>query len=582
MNDRTPPGRDPHAVLHPGPDGAPRLTDERHVVVVGGGIAGIAAAVVLAERGARVTLVEACEQLGGRVRAWPTQDGRTMSRGFHAFFRQYYTLRALLRRVDPELDHLVPVPDYPLRRGDGLTDSFAKLPATPPANLVTFVLRSPTFPVSALPSVHIPSALELVNVSYPESHERYDGESAQDFLDRLRFPDGARHLALEVFARSFFAHPSEFGAGELVGMFHTYFTGSSEGLLFDVPDDDYDTALWAPLGRYLSGLGVQIRTGERVEQVAPPSGYAAQPAGPDGTADGGDDGGDDGGAWTVRTDAGELTADAVVLATDPRATRALVADLPVSQDRTLGRAQRSWHERLAAGRNAPPFVVLRLWCDGLVAPSREAFLGTSGYDLLDNVTVLERFEQGAADWSAEHGGSVVELHGYAVDPHRDPDVAGGGRGGLDEERVRARLLASLHQVYPETAELESVHEELVVEDDCGLVGTGPWRQRPTVDTPYPGLALAGDGLRVDWPIALMERAAVTGVLAANHLLQGWGVRGEDVWTVPLEGILRRRPHLPAAVRDGAATVPGLLRDGATRVPAALRRGAARVPGLRGR
>ena len=39
----------------------------------------------------------------------------------------------------------------------------------------------------------------------------------------------------------------------------------------------------------------------------------------------------------------------------------------------------------------------------------------------------------------------------------------------------------------------------------------------------------------------MERAATTGVLAANHLLTGWGVRGEDVWTVPLEGIARRIP-----------------------------------------
>mgnify|MGYP003299733923 CR=1 FL=1 len=28
-----------------------------------------------------------------------------------------------------------------------------------------------------------------------DCHERYDGESAQAFLDRLRFPDGARHLA---------------------------------------------------------------------------------------------------------------------------------------------------------------------------------------------------------------------------------------------------------------------------------------------------------------------------------------------------------------------------------------------------
>ncbi|WP_317696640.1 FAD-dependent oxidoreductase, partial [Aeromicrobium sp. REDSEA-S32_B7] len=267
---RIPPGRDRHAVLHAAAPGTAKLQEPRHVVVVGGGIAGLGAAVVLAERGVRVTLLEACEQLGGRVRSWPVGDaeaggaGRTMSRGFHAFFRQYYTLRSLLRRVDPTLAHLVPVPDYPLRRGDGLTDSFAALPTTPPFNLLAFVLRSPTFPVSALPSVHVPSALELVATDYPASHERYDGESAQAFLDRLNFPEGARHLALEVFARSFFAHPSEFGAGELVGMFHAYFTGSSEGLMFDVPDDDYDTVLWAPLGRYLEGLGADVRLGTAV------------------------------------------------------------------------------------------------------------------------------------------------------------------------------------------------------------------------------------------------------------------------------------------------------------------------------
>ena len=34
-------------------------------------------------------------------------------------------------------------------------------------------------------------------------------------------------------------------------------------------------------------------------------------------------------------------------------------------------------------------------------------------------------EQGAAEWAAEHGGSVVELHAYACDPTTitDPDAA---------------------------------------------------------------------------------------------------------------------------------------------------------------
>src|SRR3954471_3393544 len=87
---------------------------------------------------------------------------------------------------------------------------------------------------------------------------------APEVLDRLRFPDQARHLALEVFARSFFAHPADFSGGELVAMFHTYFTGSAEGLLFDVSDDDYDVALWQPLAEHLTGLGADLRTGTSV------------------------------------------------------------------------------------------------------------------------------------------------------------------------------------------------------------------------------------------------------------------------------------------------------------------------------
>ena len=67
----TPPTQAPSAP----PPTAPKPT----ALVLGGGIAGIAAAVGLAERGVRVTLVEREAQLGGRVRAWPVEqaDGST-------------------------------------------------------------------------------------------------------------------------------------------------------------------------------------------------------------------------------------------------------------------------------------------------------------------------------------------------------------------------------------------------------------------------------------------------------------------------------------------------------------------------
>ena len=50
--------------------------------------------------------------------------------------------------------------------------------------------------------------------------------------------------------------------------------------------------------------------------------------------------------------------------------------------------------------------------------------------------------------------------------------------------------------------------------------------------------LAGDGVRCDFPVALMERAATTGFQAANALLSTWDVAGHDLWTVPMAG---RRP-----------------------------------------
>jgi len=77
----------------------------------------------------------------------------------------------------------------------------------------------------------------------------------------------------------------------------------------------------------------------------------------------------------------------------------------------------------------------------------------------------------------------------------------------------------------------------------------------------PGLALAGDGVRVDLPVALMERAATTGWLAANHLLASWGAAGHDVVTVPVRGrnaVLRalaaRFGPRPEKVVDEATTV----------------------------
>ncbi|HSO65053.1 MAG TPA: FAD-dependent oxidoreductase [Ornithinibacter sp.] len=515
------PGLDRRAVFHrpPAPAHVSRADavppSARHVVVVGGGIAGLTAALGLAERGIRVTLLEREAALGGRVRSWPVdlggESGR-MSRGFHAFFRQYYNLRTVLRRTDPTLERLRPLDDYPLVRAGGGADSFARIPRTPPLNLAAFVARSPSFDLKGLAAVDVEAALGLLDVDFPATYTALDGVSAAEVLDRLRFPEGARHLALEVFARSFFADPREFSGAELVAMFHMYFVGSAEGLLFDVPRDDYDSTLWAPLGRHLHGLGVDVVTGREVRSVSDAgSGLSVLHGVP----------GHEEQEW--------LPADAVVLALDPVGLRRVV-----SSSAGLGGGDgggRAWRDAVAGIRSAPAFAVWRLWLSGPVQAHRPPFLGTSGYGPVDNVSVLELFEDHAAQWHARTGGSVVELHAYAL-----PEET-------DEADLRARMRAELDRLYPETTALDVVHEEWVVERDCVLVGLEPWRSRPGVRTPDPRVVLAGDAVRCDLPVALMERAATTGWMAADRLLAGWGLPGHGVWSVPMGSRLGSVPRL---------------------------------------
>ena len=261
--------------------------------------------------------------------------------------------------------------------------------------------------------------------------------------------------------------------------------------MFDVPDAGFDLALWDPLGGYLKGLGVDIRTGTEVASV--------DFRGP--------------GDFEVRDQAGgALPADGVVLAADVAGLRHIAGS-----SRAL--AAPDWRARVDGLRSAPPFLVRRLWLDRPVRAERPAFLAVGGRPPLDNISVLERYDRQARDWAESAGGSVVELHAYAA------SEAGDGE----------RALAALRELYPETREAKVVADSVLWRADCPLFGLGDFARRPRVRTPFGGLVLAGDGIRIDVPVALMERAATTGWQAANCLLARWGLAGHELYTVPTRG-----------------------------------------------
>lgn len=73
---------------------------ERHVAVIGGGWAGLAAAVTLAATGVPVTVFEAAQTLGGRARR-VALDGANLDNGQHLLLGAYRDTLALIRQVQP-------------------------------------------------------------------------------------------------------------------------------------------------------------------------------------------------------------------------------------------------------------------------------------------------------------------------------------------------------------------------------------------------------------------------------------------------------------------------------------------------
>ncbi len=71
----------------------------RRVAVIGGGWAGIAAAVAATAAGHHVTLLEMAPQLGGRARRVDHDDGVTLDNGQHILIGAYSATLALMRRV---------------------------------------------------------------------------------------------------------------------------------------------------------------------------------------------------------------------------------------------------------------------------------------------------------------------------------------------------------------------------------------------------------------------------------------------------------------------------------------------------
>ena len=237
-----------------------RLHITKKVGIIGGGLAGVSAAIYLAERNFDVTIFEKDSFLGGKVGSWTAnfEDGykTNVEHGFHAFFRQYYNLRNVLKKIDA-YKYLIPIDDYLIMTKELGDYSFKNIKTTPVENILSMrkagiysfkdIIKNPRF--NRLTS--------LLNYDKEKTYEKFDQVSFKEFADEMNLPPQMR-LMFTTFSRAFFAEPQLISMAELIKSFHFYFLSNDHGLIYDVLNDDFKKTLWQPALNFLERYETKI------------------------------------------------------------------------------------------------------------------------------------------------------------------------------------------------------------------------------------------------------------------------------------------------------------------------------------
>lgn len=236
-------------------------------VVVGGGLAGITAALRLADTGRNVMLIESRSRLGG-VAGSGERDGRPIDTGVHVMLRCYSRYRALLERL--EVADLVPFQErmsIPVALPGGSTSRLQRGPVGPaPVHLVPALAR-----YTALSMLERANAVRVVTA--------LGRLSATDSLDEQDFGSflAGHHQSARAVRRlwglfsvaALNLPPDQSSLALAVMTLRTALLQSLDGADIGIPSAPLQQVHDLPARRALERAGVQTLPGCRVLAIAP-------------------------------------------------------------------------------------------------------------------------------------------------------------------------------------------------------------------------------------------------------------------------------------------------------------------------
>lgn len=477
---------------------APAVLDvrgARRALVVGGGVAGLSAALELAERGYAVQVREGSTVFGGRLATHDLDPGVgrnfRVEHGLHMWFDNYRTFADIRHRLGVN-DRFRPYREVDFVFRNHRPERLESTPKIFPFNLAGIVDRSPNLEWSdVFGSLGIFG--DLLAFTTKRLYERLDDTTFLQWIERSGVSPTFRDVVFLPAAHVTLNRVQDLSAAEMLLFQHLYFTSQPYAFDRSVSTVDHATAVIDPWVARLRELGVQLRASAPVPGLRFESGRAVGVVGEAESFD-----------W-------------VVLATDVRATQSVLAGSQT--DAASAAAVAQIRSGLSALRIAPPYRILRVWLDRPLAPGRPDVIETPQHDPIALIAQFHQLEDESRSWAAETGGAVLEFHLYAL----EDDLA-----TIDDDAVWFRIRPTAIEVLPELADARLLGSTVGTFENFTSFGVGQGRVRPDHIAPRDrGLAnlfLAGDWVACVAPSALMERAALTGRLAANECLVADGVR----------------------------------------------------------
>jgi len=445
-------------------------------IVVGGGFAGLSAATLLAERGARVLLLEARPHLGGRARSWvDPQTGSTVDNGQHLLLGCYrHTLDLLDRLGSREGLDLQPRLRVPFVEPGGSVSVFA-LPPLP------FFTWSRLAGLLRFPGLGFGERLGLLRVAREVGRlSRHPAAGQAGDLDEVSVSAWLRALGQSTRAGERLWHPlataalneepDRASAAMFLPVLRELFLSGPGGSRLGVPRVGLSDLYAEPASHYLRARGSEVRLRAQVRQLLFERGRCG---------------------GVLLADGGRLTARDVIVAVPPDDLLEMLPEEVASDPFFAG----------CSRLQVSPIVSIYLWFGAPITDLRMAGLIGGQWQWI--------FSRHAHGGGAGFGVTLVQSAARLfVEASRDALVR--------------RALDDLHRFFPASRRAALRHSLIIKEKRASMAPLpGTLALRPSTRTPRPGLHLAGDWTATGLP-ATIEGAVLSGHACARQVLDSAG------------------------------------------------------------